>query len=139
MSGEQRGVADLLGGLRNALVAVVALILVVGVGIGVIAFKLFGEQRSSAPGQTAAQAPDQPADGSTAASARCDDLPRIEASSWELTRDGPQLDAQLSSDCPDGDTFTGSAATLTASSGTATSLPGCSIFRRACRDQCRRD
>src|SRR5882757_4159541 len=116
----QGGFESLLGGPRNAMIVLIGVILIAGVGIGAIAFGVFGRNRTASPstGQAAAPSAAQPPNASPQHEPACSDPPGIEATSWEMTRDGLAIGADLSARCADGNVLTGSAATVTVSMGT---------------------
>jgi hypothetical protein len=110
------------------LIILVLVILVSGVGIGGVAFALFGSHGPSTPSSATAGPRTSSRDGSTATETvtettmaeppPCSDPPQVGVTSVNLTDKGLTMAAEFSTSCDDGDTLTGSAVVLAAAQGT---------------------
>jgi hypothetical protein len=92
------------------------------VGVGAIAFEVFGRDGSRvAPTRQPSSPPAaaQPSGDCPQQEPACSQPPGVEATSWELTRDGLAIAADLSAACEDGNVVSGCAATVVASMGSA--------------------
>jgi hypothetical protein len=128
MTNQPRGIQDVLGGPQRTLIILVLVILVSGMGIGGLAFALFGRHGSSAaPAATAGQRTSSPAgsagtetvtETTMAAPPPCSDPPQVGVTSVNLTAKGLTMEAEFSTSCDDGDTLTGSAVVMSAAQGT---------------------
>lgn len=126
MSEPRGGVEDLLGGPQRTILLLIVVILVSGIGIGGLAFAVFGDRGDRATTQVTtsrATGPGQPAtetvtETTMAEPPPCDDAPQIDVTSVDLTRGGLTMKAEFSTSCDEGDTLTGSAAVMSAAQGT---------------------
>ena len=126
VTGPHDGPAGVFGDPRRTLVMLTVVILVSGIGIGGIAFALFGDHGGAASSQATGGQRSQPGGGQTATVTEttvagpppCDDPPQANATSVNLTTSGLTMQTEFSTQCEEGDALTGSAVVLSAAQGT---------------------
>lgn len=126
MTGPHDGPTGVFGDPRRTLIMLIVVILVSGIGIGGIAFALFGDHGGAASPQAVPDQRSQPGAAQTetvtettvAGPPPCDDPPQANATSVNLTARGLTIETEFSTQCEEGDALTGSAVVLSAAQGT---------------------